>query len=133
MADVTFASEGFITFAKPYLRDCRNDLIAHHLKLAAREFLRRTGLWDVAITPINVVGSTAVYAVPAPVANTEIVEFLEVRYSTRRIWPLDRDEANARYGDDWENTTSAEPNEYVLDDESTIRLVPKPTTSLAAG
>ena len=126
-----FASESFLTYAAPYLRDCPTPLIAHHLKLASRDFFRLTRIYRLPFS-INVVAGQAGYVI-APPAGFEVTAILEVRFEGLRIKPLTRDEALATFGEQWETTQSDSALNFVQADEGQMTLVPVPKNAMTAG
>jgi len=127
-----YNNERFIQFVRPYLKDCSNVFIAHHLNLAARTFFRRTRIYRPAFTPINVVANQAGYTVTAP-AGYEVTAILEVNFEGAEIKPRTRAEARRHFGQSWETDTAHSAEAYVQTDEHTLTLVPIPDRSITAG
>lgn len=132
MPTTLFLSEEFLTYSKVYLKDCPNAMIALHLKLAAREFFQRTRIWTLDQGGVNVVANQATYAAAGVPTGAEPCGVRRLQFKTKDIGHLNDDELRATYGDDWLNVTNDVPAHYTLDDEATVRLVPKPTANATA-
>ena len=132
MADIAFASEVFLTFAAPYLKDCPNALVAHHLKLAARNLqahprLRRFHSAD------QRAGDGRRLRAREPGRRDRGLRGAggDVREPPHR--PDHARACSAPLRRHLESTLTPEPECYLLDDEDTLRLLPTPTLALAAG
>lgn len=126
-----YSSEQFIQFARPYLRDCSNVFIAHHLNLAARRFFRMTRIYRPTFA-INVVANTGGYQVVPP-AGYEVTALLEVNFDGRQIHPLTRAEARRHFGESWETDTARDAEKYVQTAEDRLTLVRIPDRAITDG
>ncbi len=61
----------------PYVPGCTTFVAADHILRAAREFCRRTHVWQAELTPFNTVAATASYVL-APPADSSIVRLFRV-------------------------------------------------------
>lgn len=126
-----FNSESFLTYAAPYLRDCPNALIAHHLKLASRDFFRMTRIYRLPFT-INVVAGTGTYTI-APPTGYEVTAIVEARFEGEKIDPATRDEAFDLFGAQWQTTQSESVWRFVQAGEGQLTLVPVPNRAITGG
>lgn len=64
-------------YVVPYVPDMPTPTVEHHLRIAARDFLRRTHAWQFAADPIAVVADQTEYEIDTP-AGVEVAKVLEV-------------------------------------------------------
>lgn len=108
-------------------------LATHEIRAAAIDFFRRSLAYQVELAAISSVAGQADYTLTSPEANTVIEQVLEVTYNggepltaARRLRDL-----VAAHGAAWRSASSATPGYFYVNPQATsIKLVPKPTTSV---
>lgn len=63
-------------YVVPYVPDLPTPTVEHHIRIAARDFLRRTHAWQITNDPLTIVADQAEYELDVP-AGVEVVKVLE--------------------------------------------------------
>lgn len=112
----------------PQVHSCPQALADWAILHAAIEFCERSLAHVADLTPIDAVAGTADYALTEP-ANQKIVKILAVEYDGETIDPISPRDVARRYGANWQDE-QAEPEKFLSQYGTTLKLVPKPAASV---
>jgi hypothetical protein len=115
----------------PQVSECPVALADWAIRKAAIEFCDRSHAHIVDLTAINSVVGTADYALTAP-AGSEIVKVIAVLYDGDEIKPISPRDVARSYGDDWADLQE-EPERFLSQYGTSLKLIPKPATAVTAG
>ncbi len=113
------------------VHSCPTALADWAIRQAAIEFCDRSHAHIVDLAAINSVAGTADYNLTPP-ANHEIVKVIAVEYDGETIDPISPRDVARRYGADWKDE-QAEPERFLSQYGTSLKLVPKPDVSITAG
>jgi len=108
-------------------------LVDEICRAVSRDFCDETKVYQVELTPINIVAGTASYNLAtADPTNLEVSEVLDVWHNSNRLTPKTRDELKRLYLPRWQDKTGT-PEFYTQYDQNNLVLVPYPDKALTAG
>jgi hypothetical protein len=122
----------FYDWIVPGLPGAPMALIDQRLRAAATDFCQLSRLWRVSIDDLTVTAGEPEIELDVP-TDAEVFELKKVRYvgATNPLEPATEDSLEAN-DPNWDTATGT-PANYLLLDESVIRLVPIPDTTTNAG
>lgn len=115
----------------PSAPGCAPAMALDMIRKSAIEFCQETRVWHYEHPAISVVANTADYPFVPP-AGTVVTEILDAWYDGVWVEPKGSDDL-AEINGNWLAWTGPRPIYVTQPDERTLRLVPKPTVSLANG
>jgi len=130
---MTTALTSFYDDVLPHVPGCPQALALIEIRKACIEFFRRTWIWQVNLTPIDVVVGqhTYAYSAGAPPVDTVVADVIQAWHNDFEIFARTPDELAMVYNN-WQ-TQKGNPLFYVAPDDRDIRIVPIPALAFTAG
>jgi hypothetical protein len=124
----------------PYVSGLDRPSLIRAVMDATREFCRRTHIYSVTLTAINVVASDRDYTLTPP-TGMEFLNIETVSYKTdgttadqfRPLVPISTREYQFLAGSDWKNDEASEPDKFWVDEGFILYLKPIPTVASTGG
>lgn len=123
----------FFDYVLPEVPGVSQEVAEHHIRLAAIEFCRDTGIYVHRLPAINVVASTAAYTLTSDVAQHEVAFVRAAWYDTTRLDEGPRDALNDMSSTNWTTVAADTPRAYTQTVREQITLHPTPSASLTGG
>lgn len=119
----------------PYATGCPIPVAEIAIREAAIEFCELSYAWRADMTAINVVSGTSSYSLASalPVAGSEVVQLLVVRYDGVELPPLVNVDVRSEYPEHPDTVNTSPALYYQFTDPQTIDLVPVPDTNITGG
>lgn len=115
----------------PQAAGCPMGLADWAIRKAAIEFCDRSHAHIVDLTGINSVVGTADYTL-TPGTGLEVVKVKAVLYDGRELTPISPGDVARCYGEDWKDLQE-EPEHFLSQYGTSLKLIPKPATAVTAG
>lgn len=126
------AITALLDYVMPDVPQCPTALAMDKIRLAAREFFSRSGVWNQIYPGINVVAGTRRYAIPVDAAlEADATGLMEVWYNNRRIFIRSIAQLNLMYQNF--DTQTGEPYYWNMYTQNNVDLYPLPSRALAGG
>lgn len=105
----------------------------YFIKRAAIEFFDRSCAWRAAIPAFEATINVGTYTLAAPLATTQVVKVLELRFQGRELLHRSPAWLKEKYGQaqDWRNVSAPAPTYWTSEGANKVTIVPKPTATVA--
>jgi hypothetical protein len=123
----------FLPEVLPFVHDVPQFVAENAVRNSAIEFCRRSYIWQVDISAIDVLANSRDYLIPTPVGTT-MESVMEAWYNGILLIPRSAEELTRLYfGADWRSAKAIAPSFITSITPGRILLVPTPTTTLLRG
>lgn len=124
------------SFRKGVLLDvpgCPEPNVDRAVRLALRDFCKRTLAWVETLTAIDIVADQALYTIAPTDDDNSLIETIKrATFDGKTITPLTREWMDGQ-STTWEETEAEKATNYYLVSQTSIRLYPIPNTVLTGG
>lgn len=118
--------DAMLPYVLPSLNGCTEDLAIRHLRLAARDFFERTGVWEETLPEVSTTDDTTVY--PLPVTDgAELARLLDVSVDGEPVDELVTPSQGAKYLRDEPDCSAA----WVIEQRDLGLYMPDPVADVA--
>lgn len=118
--------EAMTPYVLPSLGGCTEDLAIRHLRLAARDFFARTGVWKETLPDVQTAADTTVYPMAVP-DGAEFARLLEVSVDGEPVDELVTQQQGNAYLRDEEDCSAA----WVIEQRDLGLYMPSPVADVA--